>query len=76
MVPFFSIGTFFTGIVAQHMGGVDISRFIGLPVAGVLYWLFTRNLDLAAERAPAEQQAADLENAAPEGEDLAGVIVD
>ncbi|MEY9951549.1 cytosine permease [Leifsonia sp. EB34] len=76
MVPFFSIGTFFTGIVAQHMGGVDISLFIGLPVGGVLYWLFTRNLDLAAERALAEQQAADLENAAPEGEDLAGVIVD
>ena len=76
MVPFFSIGSFFTGFIAQRMGGVDISLFIGLPVGGALYWLFSRNLDLAAERALAEQQAADLENAAPESEDLAGVIVD
>ncbi|HEV7183346.1 MAG TPA: cytosine permease [Leifsonia sp.] len=76
MTPFFSIGTFFTGFAAKAMGGVDISLFIGLPVGAILYWLFTRNLDVDSERKLADQQAADLENAAPEAPDLAGIIVE
>ena len=46
--------------------GADISLFIGLPVAGGLYWLLTRNIDVAAEQRLAEQQAAELEEAAHE----------
>ncbi|HEY5224920.1 MAG TPA: cytosine permease [Microbacteriaceae bacterium] len=76
MVPFFDVSGFFEGFISQAMGGVDISLFIGLPVAGVLYWVFTRGLDLKAERALAEQQAAALENPDGELDDLAGAVVD
>lgn len=76
MTPFFDLGSFYTGFAAKAMGGVDISLFIGLPIGGGLYWLFTRKLDVAAEMRLAEQQTAELEGADPEAEDLAGVIVD
>lgn len=49
MLPFM-VTTPFTGFAATALGGVDISIFIGLPLAGVLYLFFCRSLDLAAER--------------------------
>jgi hypothetical protein len=61
MVPFFSVGTLFTGWVADALGGADISLFIGLPVSGLLYWWFSRSLDVAAETRVAEAEAAALE---------------
>jgi nucleobase:cation symporter-1, NCS1 family len=64
MVPFFSVGTLFEGFVAKDLDGVDISFFVGLPVAGILYYLFTRNIDVAAEQRVAEEEAAGLEKAA------------
>jgi NCS1 family nucleobase:cation symporter-1 len=64
MIPFFDVTGVFTGPVSHAMGGVDISLFIGLPVSAVCYWLFTRNLDLAAERELAEQQKREIEEAA------------
>jgi NCS1 family nucleobase:cation symporter-1 len=76
MTPFFNIGEFYTGFAATAMGGVDISLFIGLPVGAILYLVFTRNLDVAGEKHLAEHQAAEIENAAPEADDLAGVIID
>ena len=66
MVPFFSVNTLFTGPVAKSMGGADISFFIGLPVAGVLYWLLSRNLDLEAERRVAQAEQDELARAAEE----------
>jgi NCS1 nucleoside transporter family len=63
MVPFFSTGLF-TGPIASAMGGADLSLFVGLPVAGVLYWLFGRSLDVAAETRVAQAEAAELEAAA------------
>lgn len=48
MVPFMVTAPF-TGFIAVAAQGVDYSMFVGLPLAGVLYWLFTRNLDLAKE---------------------------
>ena len=66
MVPFFSAGTLFVGPVAKAMQGADISMFIGLPVSAGLYWLLTRNLDVAAEQRLADQQRAALEEAAHE----------
>ncbi|MFD8636015.1 purine-cytosine permease family protein [Streptomyces sp. NPDC059533] len=50
MAPFMVITGLYTGPVAQSLGGVDCSVFIGLPVAGALYWRFARSLDLATER--------------------------
>jgi NCS1 family nucleobase:cation symporter-1 len=66
MVPFFNIAGVYTGPVSHALGGVDISLFIGLPVAAIAYWLMTRRIDLAGERALAEQQAREIEEAAVE----------
>lgn len=60
MVPFFSVGTLFTGVVAEALGGADISLFIGLPVSGVLYWLFARSIDVAAEMRVVEAEGPGL----------------
>ena len=65
MVPFFSAGTLFTGPVAKAMHGADISLFIGLPVAGGLYWLLTRNIDVEAEQRLAEQQTGRARGGRP-----------
>jgi NCS1 nucleoside transporter family len=62
MVPFFSTGLY-TGPVANALGGADISLFIGLPIAGILYWLFARNIDVTAETAVAQEEAEELERA-------------
>ena len=55
MVPFIAT-TPFTGFAAAALGGVDISIFVGLPVAGLLYLYFCRDLDLAAETRLAEKE--------------------
>jgi NCS1 nucleoside transporter family len=56
MIPFFSL-TFYTGPVADKLGGADISFAVGLIVSGGLYYLFSRSLDGEAEaRARAASQ--------------------
>jgi purine-cytosine permease-like protein len=68
MIPFFNVtsaaGTLFEGFISKAMNGVDISFFIGLPVAGILYYVFTLNIDVAAETRVAEEERASLEQAA------------
>jgi NCS1 family nucleobase:cation symporter-1 len=76
MTPFFNVSGLYEGFVSKAMGGVDISLFIGLPVSAVLYFAFTRGLDVAAERALADSQAAALESPDNEKEDLAGAVID
>ena len=49
MVPFM-VTTPFTGSAAAALGGVDYSMFVGLPLAGALYVLLCRSLDLETER--------------------------
>jgi purine-cytosine permease-like protein len=51
------------GAAAKALDGADISFFIGLPVAGILYYLFSRSVDVAAETRVAEAEAAALEEA-------------
>jgi NCS1 nucleoside transporter family len=63
MIPFFST-TLFTGPVASAIGGGDLSPFIGFPVAAILYYLFSRNLDVEAESRLAAQQIEELEREA------------
>ena len=63
MLPFLSTSKY-TGFVAHAMGGADISFFVGLPVAGILYWLFAQSIDVAAETRVAEQEAAEVERLA------------
>jgi NCS1 family nucleobase:cation symporter-1 len=62
-VPFFSTGLF-TGPVASALGGADLSLFVGLPVAGGLYWLFARSIDVDSETRIAMAEAAELEEEA------------
>ena len=50
MVPFVSL-TFFQGPVTKALGGADVSFAVGLTVAGGLYYLFGRGLDLGPELA-------------------------
>ena len=64
MVPFFSVGTLFTGPAAKALDGADISLFIGLPVSGLLYWFLARTIDVEAEKRVAKAEAAELEKGA------------
>jgi purine-cytosine permease-like protein len=66
MVPFFSVGTLYVGPIAHAMDGADLSLFVGLPVAGLLYWWLSRSIDVEAEIRVAEAEAAELEKAAHE----------
>jgi NCS1 family nucleobase:cation symporter-1 len=63
MIPFFSTGIF-SGWVANAAHGADFSLFVGLPVSGLLYWVLSRNIDVAAEQALAEREADALEREA------------
>jgi purine-cytosine permease-like protein len=67
MVPFFSTPAY-TGPVANALNGGDISLFIGLPLAGGLYWLFSRSIDVESERKLAEREYEELEQRATEHE--------
>ena len=50
-VPFWVVGSFWTGPLAERLGGVDIAWLLGLVVGGGLYWLLSRGYDPASERA-------------------------
>jgi nucleobase:cation symporter-1, NCS1 family len=64
MTPFFVIGTWYTGFIGHALNGVDLSLFVGLPVAGILYYVFAQSIDVAAETRVAEAEAVELEAAA------------
>jgi nucleobase:cation symporter-1, NCS1 family len=72
MIPFFNVGTLYEGPAANALGGADISFFVGLPVAGLLYYAFTRSIDAAPESRIAEAEAAQLEQAAEQHKPLTG----
>jgi NCS1 nucleoside transporter family len=59
-VPFMVI-SFYTGPIAHALGDVDISFAVGLVVAGGLYYLLSRNLDLTAEAAAIEAGRRELD---------------
>ena len=60
MIPFFST-TFYAGPVAQALGGADMSFAVGLVVSGVLYLLFSRGIDRAAEEEARRKSELELE---------------
>ncbi|KOV53227.1 allantoin permease [Streptomyces sp. AS58] len=60
MVPFFTT-SFYTGPIAEAIGGFDVSFAVGLIVGGALYYVLTRGLDLEAERVAAAAGEAELE---------------
>jgi purine-cytosine permease-like protein len=63
MLPFLSTSKY-TGFAATELGGADISMFIGLPVAGILYWILAKSVDVEAETKVAQAEAAELERLA------------
>jgi nucleobase:cation symporter-1, NCS1 family len=60
MIPFMST-TIWEGPVAKSLSGGDISPFVGFPIAAILYYLFSRDLDVAAEFRVADEQEPLLE---------------
>jgi NCS1 family nucleobase:cation symporter-1 len=64
MLPFFSVGTAYVGFIAHKLHGADISLFIGLPISGILYYLFAQSIDVETEKRIAETEQAELEAAA------------
>ncbi|WP_029114069.1 cytosine permease [Mycobacterium sp. URHB0044] len=65
MLPFLSTSKY-TGFIASALGGADISMFVGLPVAGILYWILARSIDIEGETRIAEAEAEELERVARE----------
>ena len=63
MLPFLSTSKY-TGFVADALNGADISLFIGLPVAGVLYFVLARSIDVEAETRIAMDEDRELEQVA------------
>ena len=63
MLPFLSTSKY-TGFVASWLKGADISLFIGLPVAGLLYLVLGRSIDVAGETRVADAEARELETTA------------
>ena len=63
MLPFFSTSKY-TGFVATDLNGADISLFIGLPVAGILYYVFAKSIDVEAETVIALAEQTELEKVA------------
>ena len=61
MIPFFKTGIY-TGVVAQRLGGADVSMLVGLPVATIIYLLACRSLDVEGERAAAQLADRNIED--------------
>jgi len=65
MIPFMYL-PFYQGPVAAWFGGVDYAFFVGIPVGGILYWLFCKSLDVRSELLLIKNADADLDkDAAP-----------
>jgi purine-cytosine permease-like protein len=63
MLPFLSTSKY-TGFVANDLNGGDISMFIGLPVAGILYYILGQSLDVSRETRIADEEDRELEDLA------------
>jgi purine-cytosine permease-like protein len=60
MIPFMYL-TFFQGAIATALNGVDLAFFVGIPVAGVIYWVLCRSLDVEREWAIIPTADRDLD---------------
>jgi purine-cytosine permease-like protein len=62
-----TLKSYYTGPLAQDLNSVDISWIVGAVVTAVVYWLLTRNLDVAAEQAAIAESNAELHRIEPAG---------
>lgn len=53
MIPF-SVTAWYTGPIAEAMGGVDLALFVGLAASAIAYVILGRSLDLQNEQRTAE----------------------
>jgi purine-cytosine permease-like protein len=60
MAPFFSVPGYYTGPLAEQLGGLDISAIVGLIVSSLVYFVATRSLDLSAEQPAIEASEAKI----------------
>ena len=69
MLPFMNVQTatssLYVGFIAGDLNHADISFFVGLPIAGIAYWLLARSIDVAAETRVADAEAVELEKVHP-----------
>ncbi|MDQ1635663.1 MAG: nucleobase:cation symporter, family [Frankiaceae bacterium] len=63
MLPFFNT-TRYVGWVAHALNHGDISMFVGLPVAGILYYFLGQSIDVEGETRIANEEAKELEERA------------
>jgi NCS1 family nucleobase:cation symporter-1 len=61
-IPFMSIPNIYQSPGATWLGGVDISWLVGLFIAGGLYFVLTRNLDVAGEAVAIERSEQVLQS--------------
>jgi NCS1 nucleoside transporter family len=66
MVPFV-VTSAYTGPIATALGDVDISFLVGLVVAGGLYYLLSRDLDLESEELACAHSDAELDALVQQG---------
>lgn len=55
MIPFFVTGPY-VGPIAQSLGSVDYSIFVGLPVSAIVYLLLAKSIDLKKEESMARAE--------------------
>ncbi|MFM1825656.1 MAG: hypothetical protein RLZZ37_291 [Actinomycetota bacterium] len=55
MIPFFVTGPY-VGPIAQSLGSVDYSIFVGLPVSAIVYLLLAKGIDLKKEESMARAE--------------------
>jgi purine-cytosine permease-like protein len=63
MLPFMYL-TFYQGFATTWLHGVDIAFFVGIPVAGLVYLVLARNVDMQRELAVIAEADRDLERIA------------
>jgi NCS1 family nucleobase:cation symporter-1 len=60
MTPFMYL-SFYQGFAVEWLGGVDIAFFVGIPVAGIAYYLLSSSVDLEREKSVIARADAHLE---------------
>lgn len=59
MIPFV-VTTWYTGPIAQALGGADLALFVGLAASAITYVILARSIDFAAERKVAAREGAEF----------------
>ncbi len=64
MIPFFATA-WYTGPIADLLGGADLAMIPGLLVSGLVFWLLSRNVDIPAELLQVRAADAGLDEDTP-----------